>query len=191
MIMICLNRFLGMSLFLLMTLILLRCGGDGGAEDVTTDPDGVEEAEQDLPPDVPVDEGPADALRLESGRYVVEELFGHDPADESLLMAIEMVLDRDAGTAAFELQDGTQVTTNLSIRADLLGCCCTMDSCLWGEVADMDVDPLVLESMSFAVPILVVSLYDASGEVLLREDDGSFDLYAYADVKHILFTPAP
>jgi hypothetical protein len=186
-----LERFMGFSFCLLAAPAFATCSGGGGADDVTTDPDVVEQAEQDVLPDMAVDEGPDNALRLESGRYVVEELFGHDPVDEDLLMAIEMVLDRDAGTVVFELQDGTHVTANLSIRADLLGCCCTMDDCLWGEVADMDVDPLVLESMSFAVPILVVSLYDANGEVLLREDDGSFDLYAYADVKHILFTPAP
>jgi len=189
--MIYLDKFAGLSFFLLITLTFPGCSEDGAGDDVTTDPDMVEEAEQDMPVDIPVEEVPDNALLLESGRYVVEELFGHDPVDEDLLMAIEMVLDRDAGTAVFELQDGTRVAANLSIRADLLGCCCTMEDCLWGEVADMDVDPLMLESMEFAVPILVVSLYDTNGEVLLREDDGSFDLYAYADVKHILFTPAP
>jgi len=185
------NKLMGFSLFLLITPTSPGCSGDGEADDATTDPDIVEQAEQDVLPDIPVEEVPDNALRFESGRYVVEELYGHDPMDEDLLRAIEMVLDRDAGTVVFELQDGTHVTANPSIRADLLGCCCTMEDCLWGEVADMDVDPLVLESMSFSAPILVVSLYDTNGEVLLREDDGSFDLYAYADVKHILFTHAP
>jgi hypothetical protein len=186
-----LARFIGPALFLLLTLASPGCDGDGGADDVTTDPDMADGADQDALPDIPADEVPDDTLRLESGRYIVDELFGHDPADEDLLMAVEMVLDRDAGTAVFELQDGTQVTVNLSIRPDLLGCCCTMEDCLWGEVSDMDVDPLAIESMEFAVPVLVVSMYDTNGEVLLREDDGSFDLYAYNEIKHILFTPAP
>jgi hypothetical protein len=186
-----LERLTGPVLFLLATFALAGCDGDGGSDDAATDQDMADGAEQDMLQDIPADDVPPNALRLESGRYIVDDLFGHDPVDEDLLMAVEMVLDRDAGTVVFELQDGTQVTANLSIRPDLLGCCCTMDDCLWGEVSDMDVDPLAIESMEFAVPVLVVSMYDTDGEVLLREDDGSFDLYAYNDIKHILFTPAP
>lgn len=179
------KKMLALACAVLLSVTLPRCDENEGSRDA------VEETGQDALPDTHDDQHPGTTIRLESGRYVVVELFGHDPADEDLLMAMELVIDMDAGTAVFELQDGSQVAVALVLRDDLLGCCCTMDSCLWGEVADVQEDPLALETMQFASPVLLVSMYDTEGEILLREDDGSYDLYASSGIKHILFEPAP
>ncbi len=134
--------------------------------------------------------GTGDVYTVESGRYVVDELYGHEPSDETILMAIELVVDRTVETARFELDGGGEVAVTLSARTSTATCCCTMDSCAEMEVLDLSVDPLVLESMTFDLPVMLNVFPTGNGTLVLREDDGSNQLH-YPQEKHIVFVPSP
>jgi len=171
-------------LFLSLTLWLSFACDDSGDGDGDADSDADTDGDSDN-----------DGLLPESGTYVVREVYGHDSNEESALMAIVMDIDMGEGTVRFRMEDESEVTVSLSAQERVIACCCTMVDCMEACPMTLSEDPLVLETMEFSNPVLMVSLRDYSstldpGWILLREDDGSV-LYEYYVSKHILFEKQP
>jgi hypothetical protein len=110
-----------------------------------------------------------DRAEVVGGMYEASEARGHDPADEMMILATSLDIDRDSETATFTLHDGTVITSSLTGRphgnwpSGCPGSGTTM------EILSLD-GPLMIESLQFMDPVLIASCPDYDPDVYLTED---------------------
>lgn len=110
-----------------------------------------------------------DRSEIGGGLYEASEARGHDVADEMLILATTLEIDRDGEIATFTLHDGTVITSSLTDRPHgdwPTGC---PGSGTTMEILSLDA-PLMIESLEFMDPVLIASCPDSDPDVYLTED---------------------
>jgi hypothetical protein len=125
----------------------------------------------------------SDRSEIETGYYEAYDLQGHSE-DRSQILATTLNIDRDADTATFTLDDGTEITTSWTTakRDDWPTGCPTNYSNTQMEVLFLDESPLVIASLELTDPVLIAGCPANSTDVVLTEDDGSILGQGYGGV---------
>lgn len=113
------------------------------------------------------------------GRYAVAFGAGYDAQDEAKILAITAQIDRSAGDVTFTLADGTTRKLRFEPRSkdQWVEDCATMNGHALDEIADLTPAPLVLESMSFATPVLYAKC--GPSRIILANGHGEDDFLAF------------
>jgi hypothetical protein len=134
--------------------------------------------------------GCGDHNEIEPGSYEARSVRGHDSAEEAEILATTLDIDRDAATATFTLQDGTELSIGFTERprSEWPTGCPSLNTEM--EVLVLDEPTLTIASFELVDPVLIASCPGDTTDVVLSEDGISSYGGVPCEERCVFFVPA-